>query len=305
VIRDRSWRLKVAAAFGIVYVVWGSTYLAIRVGVAELPPALFAGARFLAAGALLLVYARLTGQAWPVGAREWKTIAIVAALLLVTANGLVVWGEQWVASNQAALIVATTALWIAGLGALGPHGDPLNRRTVVGLAVGLLGVIVLLNPPGEFGEALFTGQLAILGASISWASGSIYARRVRPRTPPLMSAAWQSLIAGVVLIGLGLAHGEAGHWRWTPASSASLLYLIVFGSCFAYAAYVWLLHEVTPASLGTYAYINPAVAVVLGWWLLDEHLDARQLLGMTVILAGVVMVSTARPRAVVTAEERV
>jgi len=305
VTHDRSWRLKVAAAFAIVYLVWGSTYLAIRVGVAELPPALFAGARFLAAGALLLAYARLTGQAWPSGAREWRTIAIVAVLLLVTANGLVVWGEQWVASNQAALIVATTALWIAALGALGPRGEPLGGRTITGLAIGLLGVAVLLDPPSEFGRGLFLGQLAILGASVAWASGSIYARRVRPRTAPLMSAAWQSLLAGLILIALGLAQGEAAHWRWTPASAASLLYLIVFGSCLAYAAYVWLLHEVTPASLGTYAYVNPAVAVVLGWWLLDERLDARQLIGMIVILAGVVLVSTARPRAVVTPEERV
>lgn len=302
---DRSWRLKVASAFAIVYVVWGSTYLAIRVGVAELPPALFAGARFLAAGALLLGYARWSGQAWPTGAREWRTIAIVAVLLLVTANGLVVWGEQWVASNQAALIVATTALWIAGLGALGPRGEPLSRRAVAGLAIGLAGVVVLLDPPTAYGRDLFLGQLAILAASVSWASGSIYARQVRPRTPPLMSAAWQSLIAGVILIALGLLHGEAPRWQWTLASAVALAYLIVFGSCLAYAAYVWLLHEVTPAALGTYAYVNPAVAVVLGWWLLGEHLDARQLLGMAVILAGVVLVSTARPRAVVAAEERV
>lgn len=302
---DRSWRLKVAAAFAIVYLVWGSTYLAIRVGVMELPPALFAGARFLAAGVLLLAYARLKGQDWPTGAREWRTIAIVAVLLLVTANGLVVWGEQWVASNQAALIVASTALWIAGLGALGPSGEPLDRRAIGGLAVGFVGVAVLLDPPTAFGRELFLGQLAIVGASISWASGSIYARRVRPRTPPLMSAAWQSLVAGLILMGLGLAHGEAPRWQWTLASTASLLYLIVFGSCLAYAAYVWLLHEVKPAALGTYAYVNPAVAVVLGWWLLDEQLDARQLLGMVVVLAGVVLVSTARPRAVVTAEERV
>lgn len=301
----RSWRLKVAAAFAIVYLVWGSTYLAIRVGVAELPPALFAGARFLAAGLLLLAYARLTGQAWPAGGREWRTLAVVAVLLLVTANGLVVWGEQWVASNQAALIVATTALWIAGLGALGPSGEPLAGRAVAGLAIGLAGVAVLLDPPTAFGRDLFLGQLAILGASVSWASGSIYARRARPKTPPLMAAAWQSLIAGAVLTALGLALGEAPRWEWTSTGAAALLYLIVFGSCLAYAAYVWLLHEVTPAALGTYAYVNPAVAVVLGWWLLDERLDGRQLLGMAVILAGVVLVSTARPRAVVTVEERV
>ncbi|MEK9133905.1 MAG: EamA family transporter, partial [Pseudomonadota bacterium] len=141
---ESSWRWKVIIAFTAVYIIWGSTYLAIRVGVQQLPPALFAGARFVIAGILLALYARLSGQKFPVHLREWRTIAITALFMLVGANGLVVWGEQWVPSNQAALIVATTALWLAGFGTLGSHGQKLGPRTVLGLAVGFFGAAMLL-----------------------------------------------------------------------------------------------------------------------------------------------------------------
>ncbi len=287
----RVWRLKIIAAFAIVYVVWGSTYLAIRVGVTTLPPALFAGARFLAAGVLLAAYARFAGQHFPRGRREWKTIAVAAAFLLVGANGLVVWGEQWVPSNQAALIAATVALWLAGLGALGPQGESFSRRRLAGLLSGFAGVAVLMWPADGFVLTHFSAQFAILLAALSWAAGSIYMKRRRPSTPPLMAAAMQSLVAGVLLGTIGFADGEAGRWAWEGNSLLALLYLIVFGSCFAYAAYVWLLHEVSPTALGTYAYVNPVVAVVLGGWLLDESLSGAQMIGMLVVLLGVLLVS--------------
>ena len=289
------WKLKAALAFAAVYIVWGSTYLAIRIGVQELPPALFAGTRFLAAGVLLAAYARLSGQAWPTGANEWKTIAIVGVLLLIGGNGLVVVGSQWIASNQAALIVATVALWIAGLGTLGPQGQPLARQALIGLLLGLTGVGLLLQPAADFSPNILWGQVAVLGAAFLWATGTIYGKRRRPRTPPLMSAAMQSLTAGGLLCVAGLMLGEASAWRWTWTGTTVLTYLIVFGAL-AFAAYVWLIHEVTPAALGTYAYVNPAIAVVLGWWILDEHLDAAQFIGMATILVGVILVSTARAR---------
>jgi drug/metabolite transporter (DMT)-like permease len=291
------WKLQVAAAFAVVYLVWGSTYLAIRIGVAELPPLLFAGARFLAAGALLALYALARGQRPPRTAREWRLIVVVGLLLLAAANGLVVWGEQWVPSNQAALIAATTALWLAGLGTLGRHGHTLDRETLVGLLTGLAGVVLLLLPRGGFVLDYLGAQLAILAAGFCWAAGSIYAKHRRPATPPLMSAALQSLVAGAALCAGGLAAGETGRWDWQAGEAlAALAYLIVFGSCLAYAAYLWLLHAVRPALLGTYAYVNPLVAVALGGWLLDETLDTLQWLGMLVILLGVVLVSRASQR---------
>jgi drug/metabolite transporter (DMT)-like permease len=301
---DAAWRTKVIIAFAAVYIIWGSTYLAIRVGVQQLPPALFAGSRFVIAGTLLAIYARLRGQKFPTHLREWRTIAITALFMLVGANGLVVWGEQWVPSNQAALIVATTALWLAGFGTLGLHGQKLGPRTILGLAVGFFGVAMLLLPENGFTLDHFWAQLAVLGACPLWAAGSMVAKRGQLTTPPLMVAALQSLVAGFVFCGIGFADGETARWSWSPEAMAALAYLIVFGSCFAYAAYIWLLHEVSPSRLGTYAYINPLVAVVLGWLVLRETLSAVQLGGTVVILIGVMLVSITRPKALAAPSQR-
>lgn len=288
---ERRWRAQVIAALAVVYLVWGSTYLVIRIGVAELPPALFAGTRLAIAGLLLIAYARWRGQSLLPTRRDWRSLLITAVLMLVLANGLVVWGEQWLPSNQAALLVTTAALWIAGLGALGPNGHALAPRILLGLAVGFVGAALLLVPAGPMVFDYFAAQLAILFASLSWAMGSIYMKRVRPATPPLMFAGWQSFIAGVILCVIGVVAGEIPRWMWTPASLGALAYLIVFGSCLAFATYIWLLHEVSPAVLGTYAYVNPLVAVVLGWWLLDEALGEWQIAGMVITLAGVLLVT--------------
>jgi drug/metabolite transporter (DMT)-like permease len=294
---DATWRTKVIIAFAAVYIIWGSSYLAIRVGVQQLPPALFAGSRFIIAGILLALYARLRGQKFPTEYREWRTIAISGLLMLVGANGLVVWGEQWVPSNQAALIVATTALWLAGFGTLGSSGQKLGPRTVLGLAVGFFGVATLMMPERGFSLEHFGAQLAVLAACPFWAGGSMVAKRGKLSTPPLMVAAMQSLIAGLVFCGIGFPLGEAARWNWSTEALAALAFLIVFSSCFAYASYIWLLHEVSPAALGTYAYINPLVAVLLGWVVLQETLSGKQLAGMVVILIGVMLVSIARPKA--------
>lgn len=292
-----SLRLKIMLAFLIVYLVWGSTYLAIRIGVADLPPALFAGARFIVSGIFVGIYARWQGMVFPNSWREWKLITVVGILLLVGANGLVVWGEQWVPSNQAALIIATTALWIAGIGTLGPQGDALTRQTIVGLAVGFVGVIVLMFPHGQelssrHVDSHMIGQFAIMLSAFLWATGSIYGKRQPSGVPPLMAAAMQMLVAGFILCGIGLAAGELPHWTWTLNGMGSLAYLIVFGSL-TYAVYIWLVHTVTPSLLGTYAYVNPAVAVALGWWVLGETLSAGQAVGILIILGGVLLVSTA------------
>ena len=301
---DSSWRWKVIIAFAAVYIIWGSTYLAIRVGVQQLPPALFAGARFVTAGILLALYARWSGQKFPTHWREWRTIAITALFMLVGANGLVVWGEQWVPSNQAALIVATTALWLAGFGTLGAHGQKLEPRTVLGLSVGFFGVAMLMMPERGFSLEHFGAQFAVLAACPLWAAGSMVAKRGQLTTPPLMVAAMQSLVAGLVFCGIGFPLGEAARWSGSTEALAALAYLIVFGSCFAYAAYIWLLHEVSPSVLGTYAYINPLVAVVLGWLVLEETLNTNQLAGMVVILLGVLLVSIARPKALAAPSQR-
>jgi drug/metabolite transporter (DMT)-like permease len=292
---NTSLRLKIILAFLIVYLVWGSTYLAIRIGVTDLPPALFAGTRFIVSGFAVAVYARRQGMAFPNAWREWKLITVVGLLLLVGANGLVVWGEQWVQSNQAALIIATTALWIAGIGTLGPQGEALTRQTMLGLTIGFAGVVVLMFSHGpELSLSHMGGQLAIMLSALLWASGSIYGKRQPSSVPPLMAAAMQMLVAGFILCGIGLAAGETAQWTWTLNGLGALAYLIVFGSA-TYAVYIWLVHTVTPALLGTYAYVNPLVAVALGWWVLGETLNVGQGLGILIILGGVLLVGTAKP----------
>lgn len=286
-------RLQKIAAFAAVYLVWGSTYLAIRIGVhaEQWPPALFAGLRFVAAGLLLGTYARWRGQQFPRAVREWVTIAVVGLLLMAGGNGLVVVGEQWVASNVAALIVASVALWIAGFGALGAQGEMLNARAKLGLGVGFGGVALLLAPHGA--GATLHGEWIIVAACVFWAAGTVFGRRRKPTTPPLMSAALQMFVGGVFLCLVGLAAGESAHVTWTWTGIAALAYLIVFGSCVAYAAYVWLMHVVPPALLGTYAYVNPVIAALLGWAFLGEAWAPTRVLAMLVILAGVALVASA------------
>lgn len=284
-------RARIVAAFAILYLVWGSTYLVIRVGVAELPPALFTGVRFLLAGFLLTIYARLRGQRFPAKARAWRNVAIVGFFLFVCANGLVVWAEQWVPSNEAALIVTSTALWLALLGTLGRNGQVLDRRTVIGLMLGFTGAALLLIPRGDWVPDAFFPRAALLVSGLAWAAGSIWWKRTSDHTGLLMAAGLQSLSAGVLLSAYGLIAGESTRWVWSAPGIGAIAYLVVFGSCFAYASYVYLLHAVRPALLGTYAYVNPLVAVVLGWLFLDETLVGLQWVGMLVILIGVVLVS--------------
>lgn len=285
--------VQVAAAFAIVYVVWGSTYLAIRIGVQDLPPVLFAGARFLLAAPLMFGYAWLRGARLPTSARDWGLISLTAVLMLVGGNGLVTWAEHWIESNQAALIIATSAIWMAGFGALGGRGDRLSWAAAVGLLLGLGGVALLVGSGLQLRSAPWSAYAALLAAPIFWAAGSVISRRYPLGCAPLMAAALQMLVTGVIMTALGLALGDAKRWTPTPESIGALVYLAVFGSCLAYGAYYWLVHEVTPAQLGTYAYVNPAIAVLLGWWLLDEVMHLPQIAGTLVILAGVVLVTLA------------
>ena len=286
-------KLALVLAFATVYLVWGSTYLAIRVGVGSLPPALLAGSRFVCAGLLLLALALLPGGRLPRSRRDWLIVSLTGSLMLVGGNGLVTWAEQSVPSNQAALLVATSALWMAALGTLGAGGDRLGAGAVAGLLIGFAGVALLVHDGLDAGAARPAAYLALLAAALFWAMGSVLSRRFPMSCAPLVSAALQTLIAGALLCLIGWANGEAPRWQSSGDGFEALLYLIVFGSCIAYAAYYWLVHQVTPAQLGTYAYVNPAVAVLLGWWLLDEILSPIQVAGTLVILCGVVWVSLA------------
>jgi drug/metabolite transporter (DMT)-like permease len=286
-------KTQILLAFAIVYIVWGSTYLGIRVAVEAIPPALCAGLRFDIAGTLILLYALARGQRLPASRRDWLNIMFTGVMMLVGGNGLVTYSEQWVPSNQAALVVGTAALWIAWFGTFGARGEKLRPLTIVGLLLGFAGVAVLVGGGISAHMAPLLAYAALLLAPITWAIGSVYARRNPVANTPLISAALQMLTAGIVMTVMGLAMGEQSQIRWEPRAFLALAYLIVFGSCIAYAAYVWLVHEVTPALLGTYAYVNPAVAVLLGWLMLDETLTQTQIYGTLIILISVVMVTLA------------
>ena len=285
-------RLQLVLAFAIVYVVWGSTYLAIRIGVADLPPALLAGARNTSAGLVLMLFAWVrTGMA-PWRSPDWKIAVPVGLAMIALANGFTTWGEDWVPSNQAALISVCSALWTAWFGTFGARGHALSLRAKVGLVIGFIGALLLLMPGHGFSFQHLGAQLLIFVATISWAGGAMWGRHKDPKTPPLMLASMQMLTGGTALLAVGFATGEASQWQWTVKGIGSVAYLAVFGSIMSYTTYIWLVRRVTPDKLSTIAYVNPLVAVILGWLVLDETLNGWQVAGMFVLLFGVLLINT-------------
>jgi drug/metabolite transporter (DMT)-like permease len=291
-------------ALGIVYVVWGSTYLAIRVAVETMPPLLSAGTRFLVASAVLAaaVAIRKGPGALRVGRREIGAAAVVGTLLLAGGNGGVTVAEQWIPSALAALLVAAVPLWVVLLRA--GNGDRADRRTVLGVVLGFVGLAVLLRPGGD--GLVLLGSLIVLAASASWAIGSYWSGRLPLPRDPFVATVWEMLAGSAVLLTAGLLRGEAASLDLDGISTRSwvaLGYLIVFGSLAAFTAYVWLLQNAPISLVATYAYVNPVVAVILGAVLLAEPVTAAILLGGAIVVAGVVLVvSTERPRSAVTPE---
>jgi drug/metabolite transporter (DMT)-like permease len=287
--------MKLAAALGIVYVVWGSTYLAIAVADRTLPPFLMLSLRFLIAGALLYWWSARRGEvaAERPGRRQWRAAAIVGGLLLVVDTGGVAWAELRVSSGIAALVVASVPFFMAVLDRVF-FGVRLPLGGVVGLFVGLLGVGLLVGASGHIDAA---GIVVLLGASFAWAAGSTYARVAALPKKPFLSAAMQMLCAGAMLALVGIGRGELGQVHLSEISNASLaavLFLIVFGSLVAFTAYGWLLKNASTRLLSTYAYVNPAVAVLLGWAFVGEKVGGREIAAGLVIVSSVALVAFAR-----------
>ena len=295
--RDSRFALRVLVAFGLLYVIWGSTYLAIRVVIDSIPPAACAGLRLVIAGPLMLLVMRLSGQRLAAPPRELMSLAIVGCLLLVCGNGLVVWSEQYVASGLAAVIVAIVPLWIATLGAVLPRGERVARKGWAGVILGMVGLCVLLWPKLAVGlSADVRGEAALLLASLSWACGSLYSKRVTWTVSPLVATGWEMLFAGTILCAIAAGAGDFAHFAPSRASWWALAYLVVFGSCIAFTAYIWLLHHVPAAKVTTYAYVNPVIAVVLGWAFLGEPFTMAMLIATPIIVVAVALVITAQIR---------
>ena len=288
---DPRLRLKIVAAFATIYLVWGSTFLAIRIGVRQLPPLLFGGFRFLLAGTLLAAVALVLRERFPRRAIEWRWMVLFSLLMITFSNGISTVALQHVASNHGALLAASSALWIAALGAFGPHGHALTLRGSLGLLCGFVGVALLLWPRGPVSLGHLGWQGLILIGSLSWAVGTILYRDVALSVGPVAFNAVMMLLGGTWLVLGGLATGELPRWEWRPGGIAAMVYLAVFGSALAYTAYSWLLKRVPADRVGTFAYVNPAVAAVLGWAVLGESLGALQLAGMLVVLLGVALVT--------------
>lgn len=283
-------------AFAAVYLIWGSTYLAIRFAIDTMPPLSMAAVRFAIAGALLYVWMRGRGAPAPTRA-QWKDAAVAGTLLLAGGNGAVVVAEQWVPSGLVALLVAAVPLWLVLLDAVvGSRARPGSRATL-GLVVGFGGVALLTGSPGAGagGPRELLGALLVLGGALAWAGGSLYSRYAQAPPRPRMFVAMQMLAGSVPLAVLAVAFGELGRIDPGAISARSwwaLAYLIVFGALVGYTAYIWLLSVSTPALVGTYAYVNPVVALLLGWWLADEPLTFRSLAAAAIILGSVVVITS-------------
>ena len=287
---------RVIAAFAIVYVVWGSTYFFIRLAIETMPPLLMVGVRYVLAGAALLAVTWRRGASRdPVRAPQWRASAITGVLLLVGGNGGVAYAEQFVPSGIAALLVATVPLFIAVLGALF-LGRRLGPAAVAGVVVGLAGTAVLVRPGGggDVGH-----MLLLLMSPLLWAVGSLYATRAPLPRRPLVATSLEMLCGGTAMLVIALAVGEGAQVhpsRVSLVSLLALLYLIVFGSLVAFSAYVWLLARVPTQAVATYAYVNPLVAVLLGWAFLSEPVTPQTLLAGLLIVVAVVLILSSPQR---------
>lgn len=291
-------RGKALVAYLLVCTVWGSTYLAIRIGVAHLPPFLFAGVRFLIAGLVLGAIVLSVGIGLPSRRQDWRTLAITGILFLCGANAVVVWSEQFLASGVASVFVAAMPLWTALFDAVLPGGKvPLTWRIGIGLAIGFLGTALLAGiTPGEIASADLRGPAALTFGSACWALGSVYWKRHPTQVSPYAASAIQMTIAGALLCIFGLTLGEAPAFHLEGAGLGAMAYLIVFGSLVGYTAYGYALEHGSATVVGTYAYVNPVVAVVLGWLVLSEPITGRMLAAMALILGAVVWIQlAARP----------
>jgi drug/metabolite transporter (DMT)-like permease len=293
-----SRRLKVIVAFALVYVFWGSTYLGIRVAVERVPPVFLAGVRFTISGSLMLVCCALTGRQIRVSRRQLAVLATVGFLLLGVSNVGLAWSELYVPTGLAALIIAVVPIWFLLVERwLLPSHDRAPRSAIGGVALGAVGVAVLFWPKVVNAEQLGWMQLAacvgLLGASFCWAFGSVLSRRWKVAVDPLAAAGWQMLSAGIIDFALGLALGQHHRAVWDRTGMAAIAYLVVFGSLVGYSAYIWLLRNVPTSKVATYAYVNPVVAVLLGWMFLGESVDGYILAGAAVIVPAVALVTRA------------
>lgn len=295
---SRPPRTKVILAFAAVYIIWGSTYLGIRYAIETLPPFLMAGARFSLAGAIMFTWAKLRGDAGGWSWAHWRRSLLIGALLLLCGNGGVTWAEKYIASGLAALLVATEPVWVVMLNWAITRRRP-NAKVLLGVLIGLAGVALLvgggLNDGSKVSGMTLAGTGVVLFAGLAWATGSVYENRRPIKATTSLASGMHMIAGGGLLLLLGLIVGDFKRLNLGAASWVSLVaffYLAIFGALVGFTAYGWLLRNVSTARAATYAYVNPAVAVFLGWLLASEPLTPRMLMAAAVIVGSVALITT-------------
>ena len=296
--RQQASRGQIVAAFASIYIIWGSTYLAIMYAVETLPPFVMAGARFLISGGLLYLWARYRGAPKPTKL-YWRNAIIAGGFLLLGGNGAVVWAEQYVPSGLTALLVSILPFWLVIIEWARPPRQRPKAAVLFGLVLGFIGIIVLVGAGnvGGHGDVRPLGALVLILGSLSWAIGSFWSRDAQLPESGLLTTGMEMLGGGVLLIIVGLLSGELSRFDIHHVSRASvigLVYLITFGSLLGFTSYIWLLDKVSPAQLGTYAYVNPIVAVLLGWAIAGERLSMRTGIAAAIVICAVALITTAR-----------
>jgi drug/metabolite transporter (DMT)-like permease len=289
---ERAWAY---AAFATVCVVWGTTYLGIAIALETVPPLLLTGSRFVIAGLIMLGIAKLRGERIPVDMRTLANLALIGFLMVGVGNLAVVWAEQWVPSGLAALLVATAPFWMAVIERFRQSGERVSLQSGIGMALGFAGVALLVSPgvSGSWSVKFLLGALAIQIGGMCWQLGSAHGKYNLAHVPLLSSAALQMLLGGAIVTIVGFAIGEGPRVSLNARTLAAMIYLTIFGSILAYSAYVFALAHLRTSITSLYAYVNPVVAVFLGWLILAEPLTTMSVIAMVVILAGVALVQTA------------
>jgi drug/metabolite transporter (DMT)-like permease len=296
----------VILAFGLVYLFWGSTYLAIDIAVQTIPPALMCALRFSVAGLVMLAVCAATGRRILYSPRQLALAAVVGLLLLMGGNLTLSYAELAVSSGLSALIIAITPLWFLVLDSLLLGDHHISRRGKAGLLLGILGLFVLVWPElaaGSMGRRELWASISLIGGSFSWALGSVLARRWQSGMDVFSSTGWQVLAAGAGNFIFALLNGDLNHVTWGSRSLAAVAYLVVCGSWIGYTAYIWLLEHVPTSKVSTYAYVNPVVAVFLGWLVLHERVDRFILAGSAIVVLSVILVTSAKVKEKTIAEE--
>jgi drug/metabolite transporter (DMT)-like permease len=282
---------KAYLAWISICIIWGTTYLAIRIGVEDLPPVLFAGFRWLIAGPILFIILKSKGMALP-KKEDIIPMGIVGLALLGIGNGFVVFAEQSVPSGLTSLLITTVPFWIVGLESILPNGARLNRIILFGLLLGLSGIVLIFGGDLQslFDPKFFTGVIGLMIAVIGWSAGTLYSKYKKVSVHPLMSASVQMMIAGVCLTVLGILLGEVSSFNITQKSMMAFIYLVIFGSLIGYASYIYAIAHLPVSLVSTYAYVNPIIALFLGWFVLDEKITVEIFIGAAIILVGVGLV---------------